>query len=99
MFQEQLQMIEDQILVKKTIKSEAKIQEIDIDILVNFMNNFLWNIDKAWQEGKMEERKLLTGSIYPEKITYQYPGFRTTRLGCSFNLFKQFEGTNPAMGG
>jgi len=98
MFQEQLQMIEDQILVKKTIKSEAKLQEIDIDILVNFMNSFLWNIDKAWQVGTLEERKLLTGSIYPEKITYQYPGFRTTRLGCSFNLFKQFEGANPAMG-
>jgi len=97
MFQEQLQMIEDQILVKKTIKSEAKLQEIDIDILVNFMNNFLWNIDKAWQEGTMEERKLLTGSIYPEKLTYQYPGFRTTRLGCSFNLIKQFEGTNPSL--
>ena len=47
MFQEQLQLIEDQILVKKTIKSEAKLQEIDIDILVNFMNSFLWNIDKA----------------------------------------------------
>lgn len=46
MFQEQLQLIEDQILVKKTIKSEAKFQEIDIDILVNFMNNFLWNVDK-----------------------------------------------------
>lgn len=97
MFQEQLQLIEDQILVKKTIKSEAKLQEIDIDILVNFMNNFLWNVDKAWQEGTLEERKLLTGSIYPENITYEYPGFRTTKLGCSFGLIKQLEGTKPSL--
>jgi hypothetical protein len=97
MFQEQLQLIEDQILVKKTIKSEAKLQEIDIDTLVNFMNNFLWNVDKAWQEGTLEERKLLTGSIYPENITYEYPGFRTTKLGCSFGLIKQLEGTKPSL--
>lgn len=97
MFQEQLQLIEDQILVKKTIKSEAILQEVDIDILVNFMNNFLWNIDKAWAGGTIEERKLLTGSIYPKKIIYGYPGFRTTQLGRSFKLIKQFEDTPPSL--
>lgn len=97
MFQEQLQMIEDQILVKKTIKSEAKLQEVDIDILINFMNNFLWNVGKAWQEGTLQERKLLTGSIYPEKIIYEYPGFRTTKLGYPFNLIKQFSGTHTPL--
>ena len=45
----------------------------------------------------MEERKLLTGSIYPENITYEYPGFRTTKLGCSFGLIKQLEGTKPSL--
>ncbi len=97
MFQEQLQIIEDQILVKKTIKSEAKLQEVDIDILINFMNSFLWNVSKAWQEGTLEERKLLTGSIYPEKLIYEYPGFRTTKLGCSFGLIEQFGGTHPSL--
>lgn len=96
MFQEQNQIIEDQILVKKTIQSEAKLQEIDIDILVNFMNNFLWNVGKAWEAGTLEERKLLTGSIFPKNISYLYPGFRTAELGLSFKLIKQFRGNTTS---
>lgn len=96
-FQEQLHIIEDEILVKKAIKSEAKLQEIDIDTLANFMNNFLWNIGKAWQEGTLEERKMLTGSIFPENLIYDFPGFRTAKLGRSFGLMQQFEGTKPSL--
>lgn len=91
MFQEQLNIIEDEILVKKTIKSEAELQEVDIDILVRFMNNFLWNIDKAWIEGSLDERRFLLGSIFPENVIYQYPGFRTTKLSPSFALIQQFK--------
>jgi len=36
-------------------------------------------------------------SAYPENITYEYPGFRTTKLGCSFGLIKQLEGTKPSL--
>ena len=96
-FQEQLQLIEDQLLVKKTIKSEAKLQEIDIDILVNFMNNFLWNLDKAWKVGTLEEQKMLTSSIFPKNLTYHYPGFRTDQLGRSYKLINDFEGANPSL--
>lgn len=96
-FQEQLHIIEDEILVKKTIKSEAKLQEIDIDILVNFMNNFLWNLDKAWKIGTLEEQKMLTSSIFPKNVTYYYPGFRTAQLGRSYKLIKQYEGTRPSL--
>lgn len=96
-FQEQLQLIEDQLLVKKTIKSEAKLQEIDIDILVNFMNNFLWNLDKAWTVGTLEEQKMLTSSIFPKNLTYHYPGFRTEQLGRSYKLINDFEGANPSL--
>lgn len=96
-FQEQLQLIEDQILVKKTIKSEAKLQKVDIDILVNFMNNFLWNLDKAWKEGTLEERKMLTSSIFPKNLEYHYPGFRTDHLGRSFKLIEGLKGTNPSL--
>ncbi len=97
-FKEQLELIEDQILVKKTIKSEAKLQKIDIDILVNFMNNFLWNLDKAWTQSKdLFEKKTLVSSIFPQNIIYQYPGFRTEYLSQSFEIIKRLEGTKKSL--
>lgn len=91
LFKEQLDKIEHEILVKKSLKSESKLEKVDIDIVVEFMNNFLWNITKAWQEGTLEQRKILNGSIFPKNVIYQYPGFRTTELGSVFRLLKQFQ--------
>ncbi len=89
-FQEQLQVIEDEILVKKTLKSEASLENVDIDVIVNFMNNFLCNIHKAWIEGSLQQKKLLLGSIFPKNITYGNGGFRTAELGLPFNVIKGF---------
>lgn len=92
-YEEQMAEIGHQMLVKNTIKDEAKLQTIDIDIIVNFMDNFLWNMDKAWREGTIHQRKLLTGSIFPKKLTFTNGEFRTAELGPCFKLIKQFRDT------
>ncbi|MBI3620156.1 recombinase family protein [Candidatus Roizmanbacteria bacterium] len=74
-FKEQMASIEHEILVKKTLQSEAKLDKIDIDIVVNFMKSFLWNLGKAWKEGSLQQRKAITGSIFPQNVVYCYPKF------------------------
>ncbi len=96
-YQEQTENIENQILVIRSSLSEAKLQKIDIDIVANFMNNFLWNLAKAWQEGTLSQRKILTGSIYPKNVIYDFPRFRTTDLGPCFKLISQFKNTPPSL--
>lgn len=96
-FNEQLELIEDELLVQKSQKSEAKLQEVDIDIVVNFMNDFLWNVDKAWLEGSLQQRRVLLGSIFPKNVVYTYPGFRTDALSPCFKLIKQFETVDPSL--
>lgn len=92
-FQEQMEIVEDQILVKKSSISEIKLQGIDIDVIVNFMSNFLWNLDKAWIEGNLNQRKLLTGSIYPQNLIFDNGKFRTIKLGPAFEIIKRFSTT------
>lgn len=92
-YKEQNDKVEDQILVIKSTLSESKLDKIDIDVIVTFMNSFLWNISKAWKEGSLSQRKILTGSIYPKNVIYDYPGFRTTELGPCFKLIRQLATT------
>ncbi len=95
-FQEQLTLIEDQILVKKISKSETELDEIDIDTIVNFMNNFLANIHKAWIDGNLYQKRVLFGSIFPKNITYTKEGYRTTEIGLPFRLISELEDTSTS---
>lgn len=89
-FKEQLAIIENEMLVKKTVQNEANLEKIDIDVIVNFMNTFLCNISKAWEHGNLSQRKVLLGSIFPKNIVFDYHGFRTAELGLPFKLIQEF---------
>ncbi|MDD5147343.1 MAG: hypothetical protein PHV63_02235 [Candidatus Daviesbacteria bacterium] len=97
-YREQLASIEDEIIIKKSVKSEAKLQEIDIEVVVTFMKGLLGNITSAWVEGTLEQRKALSGSIFPKNVTYTYPGFRTEDLGLPFKLIKRIEQGHTSLG-
>jgi site-specific DNA recombinase len=92
-FREQMDLIEDRIIVAKSNNNEAHLQKIDIKIVTKFMNNFLWNLDKAWKEGNLNQRKLLTGSIYPENVIFENDKFRTTKISQSFELIRHLSTT------
>ena len=95
-FKEQMDLIEDRIIVTKSNNNEAHLQKIDIKIVAKFMNNFLWNLDKAWIEGSLNQRKLLTGSIFPENLIFDNGKFRTPKLSQCFETIKQFNTTPVA---
>lgn len=97
-YKEQLATIEDEILVKKTLQSESKLEKIDIDTVVEFMNSFLWNLVKAWREGDLNQRKTLTGSIFPKNVIFENNKFRTTELGPCFKLIQQFRHNPTSLG-
>lgn len=78
--------------------SEARLEHVDIDITVEFMNNFLWNITKAWKKGDLHQRKVLTGSIFPKNVVYEYPGFRTEELGTAFKYLRHEQTTPQTLG-
>lgn len=95
-FKEQMDLIEDRILVTKSNNSEANLQKIDMKIVTTFMKNFLWNLDKAWIEGSLNQRKLLTGSIFPENLVFDNGEFRTPKLGQCYEAIGQFSTTPVA---
>ncbi|MEK7095637.1 MAG: recombinase family protein [Patescibacteria group bacterium] len=87
-YKEQMAIIEDEVLAKNIIMSESKLSVVDIDVVVEFMKNFLWNIDKAWLDANLMQRKALLGSIYPENLIYENGRFRTTKLGPCFEIMQ-----------
>lgn len=65
-----------------------KLSSIDIQVVVEFTKNFLWNFDKAWINGNLNQRKMLTGSIFPQNLIYEKGEFRTAKLGPCFEIMQ-----------
>ncbi len=97
MFKEQSASLEHKILIKKSISSEANLEQLDIDTVVNFMNDLLWNLGKAWREGTLLQRKKLSGSIFPKKVYFKNGEFRTEEIGLAYKAIGQFATTPSSL--
>lgn len=93
LFQEEIERIEAEIIVCKTQQAEDKMDELNIEILVQFMKNMINNIDRAWSEGDLKQRRLIAGSIFPDGLVYEKHNYQTMKFAPPFNLIFNF---NPA---
>lgn len=51
-----------------------------------------------WKEGDLNQRKTLTGSIFPKNLIFENNHFRTTGLGPCFNLIQQLQRGSTSLG-
>lgn len=98
-FLEEKSSLEEQIAVKMSIKSEKKLEVIDIRVLIAFMKNFLNHLELAWSEGNLRQRMVLQGSIFPDGLIYDKTQFRTAKLSSAFNLICQSTTPIVTLGG
>ncbi len=90
---EALTGIENELIIKNIVKNEAKMEQIDIDVVVNFMNNYLWDLPKAWKEGQLFQKKKLSGSIFPKNVVFDGKEFRTAEIGLAYERMNQLAAT------
>lgn len=85
----ELDRIDIEILAKQTILSESKLAQIDIEILVSFMNAFLEDLGKVYSEEKsIELKRLFIGSIFPKNLIYQNNNLEPLELASAYQLLK-----------
>lgn len=84
LFKEMNTVLKNELTGCVVAKGDATIEKLDIDVVCNFMGNFLVNLDKAWVNGSLNQRRALTCAIFPEKLVYEYPGFRTPKISRAF---------------
>lgn len=98
LFKEQDNDIKDKMVVKKIQISEAAMDKLDIDTICEFAKHFLENIAQTWKNADLDTKQRLQEMIFPEGVTYHFPGFRTIKLSCLFNVLRELNDPNESLG-
>lgn len=86
---EALASIDIEIVTKKTILSESRLAQIDIEILIAFMNSFLEDLGKAYLEEKnIVLKRLFIGSIFPKKLIFRNGKLEPLELASVYQVLK-----------
>jgi site-specific DNA recombinase len=78
-------------LQKRKLEVEYQLQEFtsngdDFLLYSKAVFPFLTNLDKYYNEGELNVKKFIIGSIFPEKVYFSKSGYRTTKLNSVITL-------------
>lgn len=93
-FRERLEKVELEIAAKKVSCNETHIDQLDIEATLSYATQFMCNLDRQWFDLSPERRLRFEKLVFPKGIPYtRQVGFRTTKLGCIFELNHQWDGS------
>lgn len=85
----QTAIIDSEITKLDLIRNEARTEEIDKEVLVDYAINFITNAPKLWTDANPVEKRRFQMMIFPEGITYDFGvGFGTARLGLCYEIIQ-----------
>lgn len=94
-FKARKEEIENEITTEKISLSESRIDQFDIEAALVYATNFIRDLPRLWFDSVPSSRSRFQKLVFPEAITYDRGiGFRTAKLGCIFELNKQFLAQN-----
>lgn len=86
---EVIDQIEIELITKKTIKSESKLAQLDIEVLITFMNGFLSDLGKVYlQESSLELKRMFIGSIFVGKLIFKNGVLEPLELASAYQVLE-----------
>lgn len=95
---EELARIDIEIIAKQTVLSESRLAQLDIEVVVAFMNAFLEDLGKVYiEERSIELRRLFIGSIFPGKMMYKNGKLEPLELASAYQVLKAMAVSNNSL--
>ena len=90
-FKQEYSIVKEDLLDKTNILNEAKVEEFDINDVIDYCFEFISNIPKHWKRLDYDKKLKLQGLIFDENPIYKYPGFETQGLSLIFEQKKTYQ--------
>lgn len=94
---EQAEEIRKKIVVLEIEKSDVKIEQYNTEIVRNFTEEFLLNLDKLWNRIDLPKKQALHNKIFPNGITCENHKVRTINLSQSFEYIDSLSKQNSPL--
>ena len=73
-FREQNAAIESKMITAQSLKSEATLEQYNIDKIVEFIKAKLADLSVTYDSSSLSQIRCLLGSIFLSGVTWEYPG-------------------------
>lgn len=90
--------LENRIMGVGIFKSEFMIDKYDIEAIVKFAKELLSDLGKAYMVGRLSQKRVLIGSIYPQGMTYSNFAFLNRTISPLFQAIRSVQTTQIAFG-
>jgi len=80
------QELTHQIIVKRGIIGENKIDVLDLRTILNFMEYYLTHLDECFLKASLEGKLAIACSVFPSGLLFDKTTYRTPEIGYGYNL-------------
>lgn len=80
------QELNNQIIVKRGILGENKLEVIDLKTVISFMEYYLTHLDEVFVKASLEGKLAIACSIFPSGLLFDKITYRTPQIGFGYNL-------------
>ena len=87
-YQEQLDLLEDEIAIVQLEIHDARVEELDIQAALNYATNALRNAAKFWIQCSGEQKQSFQRVLFPEGLVFEGESFRTATTCIAFSYLQ-----------
>ncbi len=87
-YERQRDKLNEEIADAETAVHEAKLEELDLEAVLNFAQHVLLNAARLWIKFSLDQKQRLQKVIFPEGLVYTPEGFRITVTSPIFSLLQ-----------
>ena len=90
---DRLDEVSEELAEARLALTEAHVEEIDVEAVLNFAEHMLTNVARLWTEAPAATKERLQAAVFPKGVRYSASGFGTD---ATCMMFSQLPGIQPA---
>lgn len=90
-FEQHTDQLDEEITLAEMRLEDARLDEIDLNGILNFARHLLEDVGRLWVEASSEQKQRLQKVIFPKGVEYLDGEFRTPEMSLIFSIFHAVE--------
>lgn len=96
-YQEQLDKVNEAITLAEMELNDAKLDELDVEAVLNFSQHLILNAARLWTEFSLEQKQRFQKILFPQGVQFSEGAFRTAATCLIFSMLQQTEAQKERM--
>ncbi len=88
LYQEQLELLENEIALVQLDAYDAKLEELDVEAALNYATNALQNAAKFWIQCSADQKQSFQRVLFPQRLLFEGESFRTAPTCIAFSYLQ-----------